>query len=151
MRWSHCSFSQLIVRRDEPFWREKLCESKWEHKSKVHYRLSASIEENLPMLLSFYSFRDAYRWLFTLISLHHIHGHGRMEEPPARNTAWRHGQNWVSSIFILDSNFSYLGFDVPVNYDDIGLNCGGLSIQRANSRHSPRLILKRFRSCHDLI
>jgi hypothetical protein len=27
-----------------------------------------------------------------------------------------------------------LGFDVPANYDDVGLNCGGLSIQKANGK-----------------
>ncbi|UJR22494.1 hypothetical protein I4U23_025547 [Adineta vaga] len=37
-----------------------------------------------------------------------------MEDPPARNAAWRYG------------------FNVPENYDDVGLNCGGLSIQKAN-------------------
>lgn len=35
------------------------------------------------------------------------YGHGRMENPPARNAAWRHG------------------FNTPANYDDVGLNCGG--------------------------
>ncbi|CAF2156124.1 unnamed protein product [Rotaria magnacalcarata] len=49
-----------------------------------------------------------------IISLPHIYGHGRMEDPPARNAAWR------------------FGFNVPTNYDDVGLNCGGLSIQKAN-------------------
>lgn len=28
-----------------------------------------------------------------------------------------------------------LGFDVPANYDDVGLNCGGLSIQKANGKY----------------
>jgi hypothetical protein len=27
-----------------------------------------------------------------------------------------------------------LGFDVPANYDDVGLNCGGLSIQKGNGK-----------------
>jgi len=26
----------------------------------------------------------------------------------------------------------FSGFNVPTNYDDVGLNCGGLSIQRLN-------------------
>jgi hypothetical protein len=30
--------------------------------------------------------------------------------------------------------FLFLGFDVPANYDDVGLNCGGLSIQKANGK-----------------
>lgn len=33
-----------------------------------------------------------------------------MSDPPARNTIWREG------------------FNNPVNYDDNGLNCGGLSV-----------------------
>ncbi|CAF3728189.1 unnamed protein product [Rotaria magnacalcarata] len=37
-----------------------------------------------------------------------------MEDPPARNAAWRYG------------------FDVPANYDDVGLNCGGLGVQSLN-------------------
>ena len=37
--------------------------------------------------------------------------HGRMESPPARNAAWRHG------------------FNTPVNYNDVELNCGGIGIQ----------------------
>ncbi|UJR26593.1 hypothetical protein I4U23_007913 [Adineta vaga] len=37
-----------------------------------------------------------------------------MEEPPARNAAWRYG------------------FVVPANYDDVGLNCGGLGVQKRN-------------------
>ncbi|CAF4572679.1 unnamed protein product [Rotaria socialis] len=53
-------------------------------------------------------------WLIILISLQKIHGHGRMEDPPARNAAWRYG------------------FDVPANYDDVGLNCGGLGVQSLN-------------------
>ncbi|CAF0894028.1 unnamed protein product [Adineta steineri] len=58
--------------------------------------------------------KEIFNWFITIISLHHIHGHGRMEDPPARNAAWRYG------------------FNVPANYDDVGLNCGGLSIQKAN-------------------
>ena len=26
----------------------------------------------------------------------------------------------------------FLGFAVPANYDDVGLNCGGLGVQKAN-------------------
>ncbi len=54
-----------------------------------------------------------------------------MEDPPARNAAWRYGKNQFLNIFILNL---ILGFDVPANYDDVGLNCGGLSIQRANGK-----------------
>jgi hypothetical protein len=54
-----------------------------------------------------------------------------MEDPPARNAAWRYGKNKFLNIFILNL---ILGFDVPANYDDVGLNCGGLSIQRANGK-----------------
>ncbi|CAF1017090.1 unnamed protein product [Didymodactylos carnosus] len=43
-----------------------------------------------------------------------VHGHGRLEEPPARNAAWRYG------------------FNIPANYDDVGLNCGGLGVQKSN-------------------
>ncbi len=34
---------------------------------------------------------------------------------------------WSVSLCIL-----ILGFNVPANYDDVGLNCGGLGIQKAN-------------------
>lgn len=42
-------------------------------------------------------------------------------------------------IFFPGNRFSLSipGFDVPVNYDDVGLNCGGLSIQRANGKEQP--------------
>ncbi|CAF1047713.1 unnamed protein product [Adineta ricciae] len=55
-----------------------------------------------------------FSWFIAILSLQQVHGHGRLEDPPARNAAWRYG------------------FNVPVNYDDVGLNCGGLSIQKAN-------------------
>ena len=71
----------------------------------------------------------------TISSLQQIHGHGRMEEPPARNAAWRYGTRPDGNVSA-DNLFSLSipGFDVPVNYDDVGLNCGGLSIQRANGK-----------------
>ncbi|CAF1286058.1 unnamed protein product [Adineta steineri] len=60
-------------------------------------------------------YRELYNWFITiLISIQQVYGHGRMEDPPARNAAWRYG------------------FDVPANYDDVGLNCGGLGVQRTN-------------------
>jgi hypothetical protein len=34
---------------------------------------------------------------------------------------------WSFSLCIL-----IIGFNVPANYDDVGLNCGGLGIQKAN-------------------
>jgi hypothetical protein len=37
--------------------------------------------------------------------------HGYLQEPPARNCAWRYG------------------FNTPPNYDDNGLNCGGFATQ----------------------
>ena len=42
------------------------------------------------------------------ISVYRVDSHGRMEEPAARNSAWRHG------------------FKTPANYNDLELNCGGL-------------------------
>jgi hypothetical protein len=50
--------------------------------------------------------------LFILINLfYETLAHGRMEIPAARNCAWR------------------FGFDTPVNYNDLELNCGGLGVQ----------------------
>jgi hypothetical protein len=38
-------------------------------------------------------YRELWNWFIAiLISLQQVHGHGRMEEPPARNAAWRYGQ-----------------------------------------------------------
>jgi hypothetical protein len=53
-----------------------------------------------------------------------------MEDPPARNAAWRYGRNCFMKFFVM--HFIILGFNVPANYDDVGLNCGGLGIQKAN-------------------
>ena len=47
--------------------------------------------------------------------------HGRLEDPPARNCAWR------------------FGFNTPHNYDDNALNCGGFFEQWTNNGY---LILK---------
>jgi hypothetical protein len=47
--------------------------------------------------------------------IHLSSAHGRMENPPARNAAWRHG------------------FNTPVNYNDIELNCGGAGQQHYQS------------------
>jgi hypothetical protein len=43
--------------------------------------------------------------------IHQVDSHGRMNMPPARNVMWRYG------------------FNVPANYDDFGLNCGGVGEQ----------------------
>jgi hypothetical protein len=37
--------------------------------------------------------REILKWFIIIISLQQIDGHGRMEDPPARNAAWRHGRN----------------------------------------------------------
>ena len=44
-----------------------------------------------------------------------VKAHGRMEDPPARNCAWR------------------FGFNVPANYNDNELNCGGSGQQHARN------------------
>ncbi|CAG9803569.1 unnamed protein product [Chironomus riparius] len=48
--------------------------------------------------------------LFVML-IHHVRGHGRLMEPPARNAMWR------------------FGFPNPVNYNDNELFCGGWSVQ----------------------
>ena len=49
--------------------------------------------------------------LLLFISLiNEICAHGVMQSPPARNYMWR------------------LGYDTERNYDDMGLNCGGFSV-----------------------
>ena len=45
-----------------------------------------------------------------------VRGHGRMEDPPARNCAWR------------------FGFNVPANYNDNELNCGGSGQQHQKNQ-----------------
>lgn len=45
--------------------------------------------------------------LFLALLMHKASGHGRMEDPAARNCAWRYG------------------FKTPANYNDVELNCGG--------------------------
>ena len=75
--------------------------------------------------------RIIFIWLIILISLEQINAHGRMEEPPARNAAWRYGEYPYEEIRSFILPFFLLGFNVPANYDDVGLNCGGLSIQKA--------------------
>lgn len=42
------------------------------------------------------------RALFIILLIHHVRGHGRLMEPPARNAMWR------------------FGFPNPVNYNDNG-------------------------------
>ena len=49
-----------------------------------------------------------YTIVFLTLLMHKASAHGRMEDPPARNCAWRHG------------------FKTPANYNDLELNCGGL-------------------------
>ncbi len=71
--------------------------------------------------------------LLTLASLSDVvHGHGRMEDPPARNAAWRYGKTRLFS-YGKETRLA-VGFDVPANYDDVGLDCGGLSVQKTNGR-----------------
>jgi len=48
--------------------------------------------------------------LVTIINLQEIHGHGMLMEPVNRGSAWKKG------------------FKTPVNYDDDGNYCGGLSV-----------------------
>lgn len=43
-----------------------------------------------------------------------VDGHGYLMDPPMRSTAWRYG------------------FGTPINYDDNGLTCGGISAQFNN-------------------
>ena len=50
-------------------------------------------------------------FMFSICWFAKCSAHGRMENPPARNAAWRHG------------------FNTPVNYNDVELNCGGIGIQ----------------------
>lgn len=50
-----------------------------------------------------------------LAHLHRTYAHGRMNAPPARNVMWRYG------------------FNVPPNYDDFGLNCGGVGQQHQSN------------------
>ena len=44
------------------------------------------------------------------VMLRCVSGHGRLVEPPSRSSMWRYG------------------FNTPHNYDDNGLNCGGLNV-----------------------
>ena len=53
----------------------------------------------------------SYLLIFFGCFVYYCLAHGRMESPPARNTAWRHG------------------FNTPVNYNDVELNCGGVGQQ----------------------
>ncbi|XP_053209000.1 uncharacterized protein LOC128392932 [Panonychus citri] len=48
-------------------------------------------------------------WLFSVVTI--VQGHGRMFEPPARNTMWR------------------FGFPTFPNYEDSELFCGGIKVQ----------------------
>jgi hypothetical protein len=80
-----------------------------------------------------FDYRESWNWFIVIIVilLRQINGHGRMEDPPARNAAWRYGKYLH---FIFPKRLVFLGFDVPSNYDDVGLNCGGLSLQKTNGR-----------------
>lgn len=44
-----------------------------------------------------------------------VYGHGRVLEPPGRATMWR------------------MGYNTPANYDDTGLNCGGIDRQYSDN------------------
>lgn len=50
-----------------------------------------------------------YLVIFIACTIKHIDGHGRLMDPPARNSMWR------------------FGFPNPVNYNDNELFCGGYS------------------------
>lgn len=50
-----------------------------------------------------------------ILLINEIDCHGRMDEPPSRNSAWR------------------FGFGTPQNYNDCELNCGGAGRQHANN------------------
>lgn len=78
-----------------------------------------------------------------ILFLQQIDAHGRMEDPPARNAAWRYGNQKCIDFFAVEDFSFRLGFNVPANYDDVGLNCGGLSIQKANGKFGER---RSFRS-----
>jgi len=43
--------------------------------------------------------REILHWFITIIFLQQIYGHGRMEDPPARNAAWRFGRNQFQKNF----------------------------------------------------
>ena len=49
-----------------------------------------------------------------------VRGHGRLMEPPARNTMWR------------------FGYNTHVNYDDNNLDCGGFNV---SANHNKGLLL----------
>ena len=49
--------------------------------------------------------------LLLYLFIEYVLSHGRMNEPAARNTAWRYG------------------FNTPPNYNDNELNCGGAGQQ----------------------
>lgn len=46
----------------------------------------------------------------TVLLVVFVNGHGYLMDPPMRSTAWRYG------------------FGTPINYDDNGLFCGGISV-----------------------
>jgi hypothetical protein len=81
-------------------------------------------------------YREPLNWfIIILIFLQQVNGHGRMDEPPARNAAWRYGKFVFSNIIFKKLQY-FLGFDIPANYDDVGLNCGGLGVQKSNGIYS---------------
>lgn len=62
----------------------------------------------LFILLCVYSMKNLLGPLVAVLQvLQHVHGHGRLMDPPARNSMWR------------------FGFPNPVNYNDNELYCGG--------------------------
>jgi hypothetical protein len=68
-------------------------------------------------------------WLVVFLSLiTTVHSHGYMCEPPARNSAWKCGEN------------------APINYDLMGLNAGGVGEMYPNyPENCPQL----YQSCGD--
>lgn len=55
--------------------------------------------------------KSGFKILIVLRLVFSIHGHGRMIDPPSRNSAWRYG------------------FPNPPHYTDNELNCGGFNVQ----------------------
>lgn len=63
--------------------------------------------------------RYAFYAVLLIVDVSQVLGHGRMLEPPARNTLWR------------------FGFKAPVNYNDNELFCGGIGVScRWDSKYS---------------
>jgi len=42
--------------------------------------------------------------------------------------------NFQLRFISFNCSFFAIGFNIPANYDDVGLNCGGLGVQNSNSK-----------------